>query len=333
MRHALRIKMLFRAKVKHLIHKIDKEERQIEALQKHFEEYTKEGLVESVINSLREYEEREANGETFIFEFEENTLLNWFDEFKPMYKNLNNFKHVEYKLKEDLRLYSPETQKLAKEIFGQIITILRKELDETFDMMLQFARAFRDQYEATIKTGNHEEAHERLREMIVGVQFKGLVESLNISGAHRAARRLTKDIHESDKYLHEIEELLLHMEKARENKPSEEKFIKDLKRLKEIISKEEKDLEQYMHDTRIFLFLMIRRYFTFLGFRLGLHNNLELLKKEKFPKVDLQKIRDYEKTKFSVVQKHGQRVMREGYQLYEQMKALKNEAAALERAA
>lgn len=331
MRNAFHIQAFLRLRLKKLLRKVERDERAITELEKDIDQYLHGGVIEETKSHVHEligkHSKTERNIER-IFDFEEQTIVSIYKEFMNFYKGMQDIEKLEKDLAHEYSHFSDTTQKRLQVIVRKIMKVLKDDTEKTYEILLQFARAFRDQYEALQKTADGKQAQERLRDMVYGSAFQKLTEQLNLRNSRRAAKHLKKDVKQEEKKVDELEHMLKNMKHM-----DEEKFVQTLTQLEKLVEDETQELEQYLKTTRVFLLIVVKHYFISLSQILKAKDAEATLESEQFPQKALAELLKTSENEMQRLSKDGEGVMRESYQLYNKMKALKGEIAALQRAA
>ncbi len=331
MRNSFHIQAFLRLRLKKLLRKVERDEHAIAELEKNLDQYLDGGVIEETQSRVHEligkHSKTERNIER-IFTFEEQTIVSIYSEFMNFYKGMQDIEKLEKEIAHEYSHFSQPTQQRLQKVVRQIIQVLKKNTEETYNILLQLARSFRDQYEALQKTADGKQAQERLRDMVYGSVFQKLTEQLNLRNSRKAAKHLKKDIKQEEKEIDELEHMLKDMKSM-----NEEKFVQALEKLEKLIEDETQNLEQYLKNTRVFLLIMVKHYFISLSQILKAKEAELTLESEHFPQKALAELLNMTEIEIQRLSKDGEGVMRESYQLYNKMKALKEEVNSLQKAA
>lgn len=332
MGHWMRTKHFVHYRLRRYIGDVEKDEKKLQALERQFPQLIADGFVNHVDSSLFERAKESEHGENRVFQLEERTIIWLYDEFMGFYEELRKFEDMEGHVQKYYGHFSPPTQQRVHNALEKIAKILGKDADETLDILLQFARVFRDQYNALLDTADGHEAQERLRDMIIGAGFEKFRERWSMGKSARDARRMDGDIDRGEKAVQEIEQLLAKLANGRESM-NENALVKELAKLEKIVDAEEEHIESFLHDVRFYLLLVVKHYFEMLGHILKITQDEQALAQKQFPKEHLQKLLGVSEIELKRLQKTGQGIMHQGYQLYHKMQALESQAKRVAHAA
>ena len=332
LRNTLHIRALAGSRFRKLLRQAEHGEKEFEHALKEFQERFHEGgIIEEVDSAFFDIIKRVEGEELRILRIEEETVVYLFTTFEEVYKGIISVQPLGVALSEHQQQFSNDTKARAAKVYQAITQLLRKDADETYAMLLKFARAFRDQYDALEKTSNGEEARERLRDMVgtMTVVFKDLQERRKARAATKDAKRIHKDVKAEEKVIDELEKLLSNI-----NKHFDEKlFVKDLNKLEAIIKDESETINKYLEDTQIYLLLSVRHYFLILEHVLKTRKEIDFLREDNYSKKSLDKMVQREEKELKTLSDKSLKVMREMYQLYHKFEKLKSGANQVRKAA